>query len=52
MGSETFLYLNASGKSLVARVDPAGAYSVGQSLEVALDLSRAHLFDASSEQAL
>ena len=52
MGSETVLYLKASDTSLVARVDSDASFKAGQSIRIAFDLEKAHLFDAKTEKAI
>ena len=45
MGAETFLYLD---KGFIARIDPHRACAPGDEIELAMDQSKAHLFDAES----
>jgi multiple sugar transport system ATP-binding protein len=52
MGAETFLHLKTGGATLVARLRPTSQHKPGQSLRVSLDLSKAHLFDARTENRL
>jgi multiple sugar transport system ATP-binding protein len=52
MGPETLLYLNTGATSFVARVGPMDRFEAGQTITVAFDLARAHLFDAATELAL
>jgi len=52
MGSEKYLYLVVDGTSFVARVDPRSDPSVGEEVEIALNMGNMHLFDAKTEQAL
>jgi multiple sugar transport system ATP-binding protein len=52
MGSEKYLYLVIGGTDFIARVDPRSDPSVGQEVEIALNMDHMHLFDASTEQAL
>ncbi len=52
MGNELFLYVDAAGRQLVARVDPREEAKVGQSISLMLDMSKVHFFDAGSEQKL
>ena len=46
MGAETYLYLD---KGFIARIDPYRICPPGTEVELAMDLSKAHLFDAESE---
>ncbi|MDO4388455.1 MAG: ABC transporter ATP-binding protein [Eubacteriales bacterium] len=52
MGSVTYLYFNVDGVegNLVASVDPRTKTQAGQTLRVAMDPARLHLFDAETEE--
>jgi multiple sugar transport system ATP-binding protein len=52
MGAETLLHLTTGATSFIARVPPTGCFEEGQRVRVQLDLVKAHLFDAESEQNL
>ena len=52
MGNEKIVYLEDSGKTFVARMDPRTTVSVGQRVPVIVDMSNIHLFDAQTEKAL
>jgi multiple sugar transport system ATP-binding protein len=52
MGAETYLYLNTGATAFVARVRPTDRFSVGQKIDVAFRLEKAHLFDPASEFVL
>jgi multiple sugar transport system ATP-binding protein len=52
MGSEVFLYLVSEGKTFVARVDPRTSGRVGNKLDIAFNMDKAHFFDAKTEKAL
>ena len=54
MGSETYLYLNASGwdKTFVARVGPRTIARAGDTITVGLDVNRLHFFDAETEKTI
>jgi multiple sugar transport system ATP-binding protein len=52
MGAETFLHLFTGGTSFIARIRPAHGFSVNKSVRVPVDLAKAHLFDAGTEQVL
>jgi len=52
MGSETYLYLDSGATAFIARVRPTDHYSPNQKVKIVFDVSKAHLFDASTEQAL
>ena len=45
MGAETFLYLD---QGFISRVDPHRSCKPGEEIELAMDQSKAHLFDAES----
>jgi multiple sugar transport system ATP-binding protein len=46
MGSETYLYLNTGCNDFIARVDSHRRCSVGDKLEIAVMIDKAHVFDA------
>ncbi len=53
MGAETYLYLNAgSGTNFIARVDSYMKTTVGQPMELAVSLSKAHVFDRETEKTI
>ena len=52
MGAETFLYLTTGASNFIARVRPTDHFTVGQRTAVTMNLSAAHLFDATTEQVL
>ncbi len=52
MGAEAILYLSVGDLRLVASVDSATTAREGQPLEVVFDMTRCHLFDAETEQAI
>jgi multiple sugar transport system ATP-binding protein len=54
MGSETYLYLKASGKeeNIVARVDPRSTARTGDTIRVAFDANRLHFFDKDTEATI
>ena len=52
MGSETLLYLNIEGSSFIARVDPRSTAKVGDTIKVAFDMNRIHLFDKETELSI
>ena len=49
MGNETFLYLNALGSSVTARVAPTSKTKAGDHVKVALVNSKIHIFDKETE---
>ena len=53
VGNEIFIYFSSGAAShLVARISSEQAPAVGKPCELLFDLSRIHLFDATTEQAL
>ena len=54
LGSETFLYLHASGKdtNVIARVNPRTPTRGGDSIQVAFDTNHLHFFDKDTEQTI
>jgi multiple sugar transport system ATP-binding protein len=52
LGAETFLYLNLEGQSLTARVDPRTTAKMGDTLKIAIDTNKIHLFDKETEQVI
>ncbi len=52
MGAETFLHVDTGANSFIARVAPTSAHRPGETVHLRFDLTKAHLFDASTEQAL
>ena len=52
MGSEIYLYLDCGDEQLVARVPPDGVYRSGDSVRIAVNTSKLHLFDAETEEAV
>ncbi len=49
MGNETYLYLNALGNNITARVAPTSKTRAGDTIKVAFVNSRIHLFDKETE---
>lgn len=52
MGSEIYLYLTVGKNSVIARVDAGSKAKVGDSLKVAINTNKIHMFDAETEEAL
>ncbi|MFH1497124.1 MAG: sn-glycerol-3-phosphate ABC transporter ATP-binding protein UgpC [Verrucomicrobiota bacterium] len=52
MGSETYFYLTTGASNFIARVNPTDRFDSGQSVKVTVNLSKAHLFDTSNENAI
>lgn len=52
MGAETYLYLDMEGQQLIARVDPRTTAKQGDTLKIAFDINKIHLFDKETEQVI
>ena len=52
MGNEVYLYLKYNETVLTARVAPTTASRTGDSVKASLDMNKAHLFDAETEEAI
>lgn len=52
MGHETYLYLSYGGLPLTARVNSRTQAKVGDTVKIAIDLNKVHIFDKETEKAL
>jgi multiple sugar transport system ATP-binding protein len=52
LGSETLLYMHVGDYGLNARVNPRTKAKVGDTIKVAIDTSKAHLFDKQTESVI
>ena len=52
MGAETFLYLKVHEESFTARVNPRSTATVGDTIKIAVDVNKIHLFDKDTELAI
>lgn len=52
MGHETYLYLSIEGDPIIARVNSRSAAKVGDTLKIAIDTNKIHVFDRETERAL
>ena len=52
MGSETYLYLSLYNQEIIARVDSRTDVTNGESVELALDMNKAHFFDIETEKRI
>ena len=52
LGSETLLYWRLAGATAISRTNPGASIHVDQEIEMELDLSRAHFFDAATGESL
>jgi multiple sugar transport system ATP-binding protein len=52
MGAETYLYLDCVGINLTASVSPRTTARSGDTIKVALDPNRIHIFDKETEKSV
>lgn len=52
LGSEVFLYLEMGNDKITAKVDSRTMAKVGDTVELAIDLNKIHIFDKGSEQVI
>ena len=52
MGAETYLYVNINGAPMTARVAPTSTAKPGDTIKIALDLTRIHIFDKETERTI
>ena len=52
MGAEIYLYVSVEGIPLTARVQPTSTAQPGDVIQIALDVSKIHLFDKETEQTI
>jgi len=52
MGAETYLYLQIVGQQFVARVNQRSTTKMNDTLKVAFDVNKVHLFDKETEVAI
>ncbi len=52
MGAETFLFVNVEGFNFTARVEPTSTARPGDSIEVAIENTKIHLFDKETERTI
>ncbi len=52
MGSEIFLYFTSEEQSFVARVSPRSTTRSGDTIKIALDTSKIHIFDKDTERCI
>ncbi|MBO4264905.1 MAG: sn-glycerol-3-phosphate ABC transporter ATP-binding protein UgpC [Clostridia bacterium] len=52
MGSEIYLYLKVGEQNLIAKVSPRSQARAGDTIKVAFDAARIHLFDKDSEKCI
>jgi multiple sugar transport system ATP-binding protein len=52
MGSETYLYMKVGDAGFIARVDPHRACSVGDKIDLAVMMDKAHLFNPETTERI
>jgi len=52
MGAETYLYLSCENNDITARVEPTSTAKTGDTIEIAFNLQKMHLFDKETEKAI
>jgi len=52
MGAEIYLYLNIGGTQVTARVEPTSTAKPGDTIDVAFDLEKIHIFDKDTEMTI
>ena len=52
MGAEIFLYVNIGGVPITARVEPTSTAQPGDTIEIAFNLDKIHIFDKDTEQTI
>lgn len=52
MGAEIYLYLNVDQHSVIARVDAGSKAKVGDTIKVAINTAKMHLFDVATEESI
>ena len=52
MGNEIFLHLLSGDSTIVARVDPRTNFQIGETVQVAFNMDKCHLFDPETEKAI
>ena len=52
MGNETYLYIVSEGNDMIARVDPKSTARAGDTIKVAINVNKMHLFDKDTEKVI
>src|SRR4051794_16956229 len=52
LGDRTLVDIEIGGQRVVVKAPPTASYTIGEPVRAAVDMSRVHLFDASSEAAI
>jgi multiple sugar transport system ATP-binding protein len=52
MGNEKIVYLEEKGKTFVSRMDPRTSASIGQRMQLIIDIDNLHIFDQKTQKAI
>ncbi|MGN0180661.1 MAG: ABC transporter ATP-binding protein [Monoglobaceae bacterium] len=52
MGAETYLYFKVADVNFTARVNPRSTTTIGQTVKIAIDANKIHLFDKETENVI
>ena len=52
LGAEVFLYFDVDGFNITARVNPRTTARPGDTIKIAMDLSKIHIFDKETEKVI
>jgi len=52
MGSEIYIYMGVAGMDVIAKVPPRSTYRHGDNIKVAIDMNKAHFFNAEDETVI
>ena len=52
LGSEVYAFVENGGKEMVSRLDPRTSASIGNGINLVVDMSKMHVFDRDSEKAI
>ncbi|OOM06356.1 ABC transporter ATP-binding protein [Clostridium saccharobutylicum] len=52
LGAESFIHLNKNGSKIIARVNGATNANIGETIKIAVDNSKIHIFDKETEEAI
>ncbi|WP_042149216.1 ABC transporter ATP-binding protein [Paucisalibacillus sp. EB02] len=52
MGAETYLYSKVADQDFIARIDSRSDIQGGETIDLALDMNKAHFFDAETEERI
>ncbi|MBP2657155.1 MAG: Glycerol-3-phosphate-transporting ATPase [Firmicutes bacterium] len=52
MGAETYLFMKVEGSNFIARVNPKSIVKAGDTVKIAIDTNKIHIFDKETEKAI